>query len=247
MKTQTFISKSKYLNGLQCDKLLWYYYNAKDEIPETDAAKQAIFDQGHIVGEFAKKLFPDGLEVAEGIVDFKQVIEHSMELIKHRKPLFEAAFMFDNGYARADILNPVGKKQWDIIEVKSSTQVKDINLHDLALQWYTYSGAGLDLRKCHLMHINNQYVRSGDVDPKQLFATEDVTERVMELLPEIKKNLKGMRDVIAQKKVPNVPIGPHCSDPYDCAMTEVCWKFLPEHNPTTLYYAKAAMKFLLIE
>jgi len=46
MDDTPFVSKSKYLSGLQCLKLLWHYYNAKDELPETDAATQAIFDQG---------------------------------------------------------------------------------------------------------------------------------------------------------------------------------------------------------
>ncbi|MBL7994233.1 hypothetical protein JNM05_02580 [bacterium] len=63
MTTAPFLSKSKYLNGLQCSKLLWHYYDAKDEIPKPDDATQAIFDQGHEVGELAKKFFPDGIEV----------------------------------------------------------------------------------------------------------------------------------------------------------------------------------------
>ena len=29
----TFLSKSKYIAGLQCSKLLWYNYNARDQIP----------------------------------------------------------------------------------------------------------------------------------------------------------------------------------------------------------------------
>ena len=44
------MSKSKFLWGSQCKNLLWYAYNAKDQIPEPDAAQQAIFDQGHEVG-----------------------------------------------------------------------------------------------------------------------------------------------------------------------------------------------------
>ena len=38
----SFISKSKFLWGLQCPKLLWTAYNAKDRIPEPDAARQAV-------------------------------------------------------------------------------------------------------------------------------------------------------------------------------------------------------------
>ncbi|OQB31054.1 MAG: hypothetical protein BWY08_00753 [Bacteroidetes bacterium ADurb.Bin174] len=56
------ISKTKYLNGLQCKKLLWHIYNAPESIPEPDEDTQAVFEQGHLVGEYAKKLFPAGIE-----------------------------------------------------------------------------------------------------------------------------------------------------------------------------------------
>ena len=55
------ISKSKYLAGLQCPKLLWYHYNVRDAFPPIGAAKQAIFDIGHQVGDMAKGLYPEGL------------------------------------------------------------------------------------------------------------------------------------------------------------------------------------------
>ena len=65
-----FLSKSKYVAGLQCSKLLWYHYNAKEEIPAFDEATQALFDQGHEVGELARTLFPGGVDVAKGLVAF---------------------------------------------------------------------------------------------------------------------------------------------------------------------------------
>src|SRR5439155_14746199 len=64
--TAPYISKSKYLWGLQCHKLLWHAYNAKHLIPGPDAGQQAIYDQGHEVGELSKQLFPSGIEVAQG-------------------------------------------------------------------------------------------------------------------------------------------------------------------------------------
>ncbi len=91
-----FLSKSKYLSGFQCHKLLWHYYNAKDEIPEVDPATQAIFDQGHLVGEYAKKLFPNGVEVGKDAKDFEQVLTLSSKATALRKPLFEAAFKSNN-------------------------------------------------------------------------------------------------------------------------------------------------------
>jgi len=52
------------------------------------------------------------------------VLKQSLEAAKLRKPLFEAGFVYNGGLARVDILNPVSKNEWDIIEVKSSTSVR---------------------------------------------------------------------------------------------------------------------------
>jgi hypothetical protein len=61
---ERFVSKSKFLSDLQCPKLLWHQYNRKDIIPEPDAATQAIFDQGHEIGQLAKQIFSGDIEVS---------------------------------------------------------------------------------------------------------------------------------------------------------------------------------------
>src|SRR6185369_10592313 len=98
-----YVSKSKFLQGTQCKKLLWFAYNAKDQIPESDAAQQAVFDQGHEVGALAKSLYPGGIEVSEGVTDIEQVLEQSLEAVKTRRSLFEAGFVYRDGFARVDI------------------------------------------------------------------------------------------------------------------------------------------------
>ena len=112
-------STAKFLWGLQCHKLLWHAYNAKHLIPAYDTGQQAVFDQGHVVGKLSKQLFPGGIQVAEGIDDFDEILYVSKQAIKLRCPLFEAAFAFNGGYARADILNPTARGLWDLIEIKS--------------------------------------------------------------------------------------------------------------------------------
>ncbi len=231
-----YVSKSKFLWGHQCRKLLWVAYNAKDRIPETDAAQQAIFDQGHEVGALAKQLYPAGIEVSADVRDFEQVLQKSLEAVKLRKPLFEAGFVHNGGFARVDILNPVSGGAWDIIEVKSSTEVKDVNLLDLAFQVFVYNGAGLIIRRCHLMHVDRNYVRRGAVDPKKFFKLEDVTKDVSSLSREIESQLEDMFSVIRLKQEPEIKIGPHCSDPYDCPLTDQCWAFLPPDSVFNLYY-----------
>ncbi|TET71656.1 MAG: DUF2779 domain-containing protein, partial [Candidatus Aminicenantes bacterium] len=165
------LSKSKYLNGLQCPKYLWTVFHEPEKIPEPDAVTQYIFDQGHLVGKIAKRLFPDGIDVPAD--DFNGNINQTRELLRQRKPLFEAGICIDGLYSRIDILNPVGKDNWDIIEVKSSNSLKGVNIYDVSFQRLCCEKAGLKIRNCKLAYINNQYVRNGEIDPEGLFNIHD--------------------------------------------------------------------------
>ena len=120
------ISKSKYLNGLQCPKLLWTQFNAKEDIPEADAGTQAVFSQGEKVGLLAPRLFLGGTAVAWDDEDFDAMLRTTRELLPARRPIYEATFAACGAFARADILNPVADGSWDIVEVKSSTGVKPL-------------------------------------------------------------------------------------------------------------------------
>ena len=92
------ISKSKYISGLQCPKLLWVQVNEPERIPETDSVTQYLFDQGHLVGEYAKQLFPGSIDIPQD--DFMGNIFKTKELLKERKPLFEAGILVGKIYSR---------------------------------------------------------------------------------------------------------------------------------------------------
>ena len=207
---ERFISKSKYLWGLQCHKLLWLAYKAKHLIPGPDAGQQAVFDQGHEVGELSKELFPGGVEVANGIDDFDEILAASKLAVRERRPLYEAASTFNGGYARADILNPVAGSLWDLIEVKSTTSIKDVHLRDLAFQAYVFTGAGLGIQRCILAHINPDFIKHGPIDPKKLFVLENVTAQVSALSREVESKLDEMFGTIRLPQHPDIAIGPHC-------------------------------------
>lgn len=231
------ISKSKYLSGLQCHKLLWYQYNRPDEIPTPDAGTQAIFDAGQEVGKLAQSLFPGGIAI-KWDRNAEKMLEPTKKLLAERKPIFEAAVKYGSAYSIADILAPADNNSWNLIEVKSSTAVKDINLPDVAIQSYVCQNSGIKLDKLFLMHINNQYIRQGDIEPEKLFTKEDITAQTQELLLQVEPNLEKMVKIIQSAECPAIKIGPHCSNPYECPLTEMCWSFLPENNVFSLYRGK---------
>jgi len=159
--TKHTISKSQYVKGLQCPKALWLYRHRKDLAPEITPDKQALFDTGHEIGELAMQYFGDGVEVTNKYWDVKGAMESTRQYIKDGHDLiFEATAIhpIDGSYARIDILKRVpGSDEWDLIEVKSSTSVKDYHIDDMSFQYHVFYGAGYKIRKCFMMLIDNQY------------------------------------------------------------------------------------------
>lgn len=178
----TTISKSKFLSGLQCPKLLWNLAKAPSELPAVDAATQTIFDQGAEVGRLARTLFPGGILI-DHHGDPEQAIIDTLTALDARKPVFEGAFAHSGASCRVDVLVPVDADQWDIIEVKSTTGVEDVHLLDVAFQAWVLASAEVKLRLCWVMHLDSGYVRHGDLDPAHLFKRVDVTSQVQPRAP----------------------------------------------------------------
>ncbi|MDP3698905.1 MAG: DUF2779 domain-containing protein [Nanoarchaeota archaeon] len=226
------LSKSDYVIGLECPGHLWMKYHDKENIPPHPPGVLRRFEQGNIVGQLVKKLYPEGIDI--DAKDIALNLQKTKELLPKRKILFEAALKVDNLYGRADILIPVGKDEWDVIEVKSSSSVdKKKHYPDLAFQRYVYEKAGLKIRKCFLMHLNKEYVRDGEVDLQKLFVQEDLTEEID--MTEVPKNIAFLWDIVQSPTFPNTAEKNHCTQPKECLIKDRCWDFLPEHHVFHLY------------
>jgi len=227
------LSKSKYLYGIQCPRYLWIACNRPELIPQPDPVTQHRFDQGHLVGQMAKELFPGGIDIPTQ--NFTTNLDLTQTLLNERKPLFEAGFAANRLYSRVDALVPAGDGRWDIVEVKSKTRVEEINLHDVSFQRLCCRSAGLEIDRCYLAIIDKEYVKQGDIDPQQFFVLEDITEAVEDISRGIEDRVAAMLEIITRTETPEICIGPQCDNPYPCPLKEVdCWQGLPEHNVFTL-------------
>lgn len=241
MKTIT-LSKSRFASGLQCHKRLWIEKHQPEIIPPASPSQQAIFDQGNEVGGWAHQLFPDGI-LLEAELDFESHLNKSLEALSLRKPLFEPAFSIPGAYARADLLVPNEDDSWNLLEVKSSTnvwddtartQIKDVYLQDIAFQMYVYRAAGLNMREAFLVFLDRDYILNGSIDPQRLFRKLNVTGAVEALQSEVPIKLAALLQMLLQQVTPNTVIGPHCDFPYECSLKSVCWKEVPEDSVFTL-------------
>lgn len=235
------LSKSQYVRGLQCQKSLWLYKNRPELRDTPDEAQESLFNTGYSVGELAKELFPKGVEIEFDTSNFNGMMSKTKELITNgTEVIYEATFSENGIFAMADILVKNGNA-WDIYEVKASTEVKDVHIDDAAIQWYALSNA-INLNRAFIVHINNQYVRKGELDVTELFSIEDITEQVKEKQNTIKETLNNMEDVI-KGEMPNIDIGGHCDNPYSCDFKGHCWKHIPSPSIFNLYWMNGTKKF----
>ena len=228
------LTKSKYVLGLECPRHLWITFNQPEKIRKVTLAEEFKFSEGDKVGQLAKTLFSDGIDLS--VENYSENLQKTKDVMKKGRPLFEAGFAFENCFSRADILVPVGK-EWNIIEVKSGTEVKDINVHDVSFQKYVYEANGLKIRKCFLMHLNKEYFRNGKLDVKKILMQEDITSQVNLAIKDIKERIDKLFEIISSDKPPKAGLlidkmikkGNH-----DC-FTENCIDDLPENHVFCLY------------
>jgi predicted RecB family nuclease len=225
------ISKSKYMAGVQCLKRLYWQVHEPELGRVPDAAAVAIIEQGREVGKLARLLFAGGVEVRSG--DPEQAIRITRELIANPEvsAIFEAAFENGGVFVRVDILNRRRDGRWRLIEVKSTADLKEQHLDDVAIQYRVVSRSGLDLASACLAHVNRNYVcTGGDIDVWRFFRIKSLTQRVERLLPKLTFQLRSELRVLAMPNPPDIPVGPHCTNPITCEFFDRCNSPLPNDH-----------------
>jgi hypothetical protein len=174
------LSKSKLLAFRQCPKRLWLEVN-RSNVRENTSATEASFQIGREVGEIARQLYdPDGSgAVVDAQLDgFGPALARSTALLDSSTPIFEAGFAAQGALVFADIMTPIGeepKRSWRIVEVKSSTSVKDYHRDDIAIQAFVAEAAGVPLKSIALAHINSDWLYPGNEQYQGLLIENDRT------------------------------------------------------------------------
>lgn len=239
------LSKSLYIRGLQCKKSLWLKKKKPEVLQAPDENAQAVFDTGTSVGELACELFGGG-ERIKYTGDFNAQMAKTKELIEHGvKVIYEATFCFDGILVMVDILC-ICENSLTINEAKSSTSVKDVYIDDASIQYYVISSLGYKVSGVNIIHIDSSYVRGEKLELEKLFHAEDVTEQIIQKQAEIPQILNKFEEILSKNVEPEVDIGPHCSNPYNCDAWGYCWceqRGIPEYSVFNISRLRSDKKF----
>ncbi len=244
------LSKSKYVRGLQCPKMLWM----DKYMPEKAVVNQsleAVFANGDVVGDLAMQYYGDFVEVTEfkedGSLDLGKMIERTQREIENGTiNICEASFSEDGLYCAVDILHK-NSDGWDIVEVKSSSHIRDVYFDDMTYQLFVLKKAGLDITGIYNLHINGNYVRHGELDLQQLFTLEDCTETCFAKLADVQKNIDDISNYLADvgeiEPLKDIDVG--CEKPYECIYYKYCSRHLPSPSVFDISRISSAKKYEL--
>ena len=217
------LSKSKLLAFRQCPKRLWLEIHSP-QLREDSGATLANYATGHQVGDVAQQIYDPQLRgqlINPQVEGFDEAFARTQALLRSRQPIFEAGFRAEGALAFADVLLPAGKG-WRMVEVKSSTSMKDYHRDDAAVQAFVARACSVPLYSIALAHIDNQWIYPGGGDYQGLLVEVDLTDEAFARTDEVRGWIADAQAVVARKKAPRTATGAQCSDPYECGFLAHC-------------------------
>ena len=229
------LSKSRYLSGAQCHLRLWYETYRPDLESAPDDVLHAVFDTGHEVGRTACRRYPGGHAVTHDHRHIPEALKETRSVVEagSTPALFEAAFEHEGVLVRADVIERLPEGGWRLIEVKSSTRLKDVFVLDAAVQLWVLKGAGLDVRDAGVLTLDRDYVHDGvTLDLDALFRLHPVLDEAQELAGSVAAQVAELQAMLSESAAPDVAPGDHCFEPYACPYYAHCTRdaVSPDHG-----------------
>ena len=224
------IAKYDYLNFKRCPLLFnysWIDFHCSEN--GVNPLKDFLTAQGKEVGLLAQQLFTDKNTYTVHEKNIALAVMKTKEAFSKADIIFEGAFEYEGLVTRPDILHINDK---ELIEIKSTTEVKEDHLYDVAFQKYILNKCGLEIKTVKIGHINKQYIREGDLNLNGLFSFVDVTEMIVSKISEIEQDLVPITNIIKNGYLPEREIGRHCNSDTGCPYKKECWG---ESNNDTIF------------
>lgn len=215
----SFISKTDYILWRACPKNAWLRIHKPElfsEIKLTDF-EASLIDTGIEVERVARGLFPGGTIVT---ASKEEALEQTDSLISARVPtIFQPVFEVEQFFAAADVLccEPT-TDEWSVYEVKATTRLKQEHVYDLAFQVVLLRKHGIGVRRACVIFLNPSYVRQGEIDPRGLFETDDLTTEIEDLAETVTNEMCEAKAYLLNETEPRgscsciyKPRAQHCS------------------------------------
>ena len=138
---------------------------------------------------------------------------------------------FDDLSIKYDVITKIGNVI-NIYLVKSAIYTKSYYIKELSLQKYLISKLTDVPNISNLILINNDYkFTKSDIDLDEYLNIVECESRINnEDIIEVENNLKNIRKEIIKIRIPEIEIGSHCKNPYQCNYFDNCRIDMPYYH-----------------
>jgi predicted RecB family nuclease len=242
------LSKTKLLAYAQCPRRLWLG-QYRPELEDETMAEHAAVETGRAVGAKAREVYGrGGGHYVAGHRGLRAATVATRELLATGgdEPIFEATFDYAGLTMQVDVLDRSGGTL-RIVEVKSSTAVKEHHVTDCAIQAWVLAGLGMPASQVALAHVNDAFVYGANGDYSGLFVEEDLTAAAEERFDALRTLAANARATLEAHEEPAIAIGEQCNKPYACPFFAHCAPPQGEYPVTVLGGLKARLYALMRE
>lgn len=180
------ITKTDFIQYLNCPKSLWLLKNDPEKYPREE------------ISEFMQKLIREGYEVERFVQEF-------FESNGNFEVDFQREFKAEDGlYARTDGFEIRKDGTTALYEIKSSTSVNTDSKHnhvkDACFQKICAGRAGQHIDLVYLVHLNGEYIREGEINTNDMLVFADITEKVEEIELETNEEIDAALQFLASNQ-----------------------------------------------
>lgn len=207
------LTKSKYVRGLQCTKAMYLdVHNPKLAIisPET---KQKFIAGREFEATF-KATFPKGIDISARLKwKMSEYPRLTQELLNQEGEvvLFEAGFMYNDVLVLADVVKKTADGMLHIFEVKNGTSVSETFKNDVAIQHYVISHNPFPIAEFGVIYN----------DGNDGFLYEELLEEAALQASDIHNKVEDFKKIVLGDE-PEIAMGEHCDNPYECPYKDYC-------------------------
>jgi hypothetical protein len=185
---------------------LWARKNQQLDLSVTTPYAQFTMEQGQEIEKIAE--------------------EYLLQKFKAFEVITQPTYSTERFLTRPDIVvkNPATDK-FDIYEIKSSSSVKKEHKYDITFQSLVCAES-IPVGNSYIVHINKEFIKSGDVDLTKFFQITNVNEFVYEFQAEVKTLMEESWKTSEKETSEGIE---GCLKPAKCVSKDLCHGELPEH------------------
>jgi hypothetical protein len=213
-----WLTKSRFMAGLQCRKRLWFEVNQPLTEPFVPTVPML---QGRAFDLIVQTMKP-GVVISREAGMPAAITETRRVMASGGVPvLYQAAFRAGDLAVITDILR-AQETGFALVEVKASTSVKPEHIADATFQAAVLRAAKIPVESVSIGYVNNSFVLRETGNYAGLLKEEEQTAAVTALLPEVAEQAAEYLGVMAAHEVPDIAMGAQCFAPYECPFVGRC-------------------------